>query len=61
MYLWESKINLEFEEVENVFHGYKISLFLNEIMNYLKLENKNATDADPFKGMSNSAMVGKCD
>ena len=23
----------------------KISLFLNEIMNYLKLENKNATDA----------------
>ena len=47
--------------MENVFHGYKISLFLNEIMNYLKLENKNATDADPFKGMSNSAMVGKCD
>ena len=29
----------------------KISLFLNEIMNYLKLENKNATDADPFKGI----------
>lgn len=29
----------------------KISLFLNEIMDYLKAENENATDADPFKGI----------
>ena len=29
----------------------KICLFLNEILDYLKSENKNATDTDPFKGI----------
>ncbi len=33
------------------FDRNKICLFLNEIMDYLKAENENATDADPFKGI----------
>lgn len=33
MYLWESKINLEFEEVENVFHGWERLHYANDKRN----------------------------
>lgn len=58
---WVSQFNPDVQDVileETVhilkkwyFGRDKISLFLNEIMDYLKAENKNATDADPFKGI----------
>lgn len=61
MHKWVSQFNPDVQNtiLEETLHILKkwyfgrdkISLFLNEIMNYLKLENKNATDADPFKGI----------